>query len=55
VKLNESMDFKGSCSSLKGMVRDLGFRWKKTNTYIRILTEKARKGKAIPVTGRGGP
>jgi hypothetical protein len=27
VKLKESIDFEGNCSSLRRIVRDLGFRW----------------------------
>jgi hypothetical protein len=30
VKLKEGIDFKGSCLSLRGIIRGLRFRWNKT-------------------------
>jgi hypothetical protein len=39
IKLEEDTDFKGSCSSCRTVVRDLGFRWKKTRTNRGVLIE----------------
>ncbi|KDQ71559.1 hypothetical protein L798_09467 [Zootermopsis nevadensis] len=40
VKLKESTDFKGNCSSLRRIIRDLGFRWKKTRLNRGVLIER---------------
>lgn len=40
-KLKADLDFKGEVSSLRIIVRDLGFRWKKTKNNRPLLIEKS--------------
>jgi hypothetical protein len=40
VKLKDSINFKGGSSSLRKIVRDLGFRWKQTMTNRGVLIER---------------
>ena len=39
-KLREKNDFTGSVSSLRTIIKNLGFRWKKTRTNRGVLIEK---------------
>lgn len=40
VKLKSDINFQGSATSLRRIIKELGFRWKKTETNRKILIEK---------------
>lgn len=39
LKLQEDISFRGSDGSLRQMIKDLGFRWKKTENKRKVLIE----------------